>query len=317
MTSEAALRRLDPAIAPILEQIGHWLHADLEPLPLAEAMALARPDLPTLPPPDGTRDLTFGGPDGASLMLRLYGVQDGGPARPALLYLHGGGFVAGTVAMDDRRCARLAQESGHIIASLEYRLAPENPFPNAIEDACAAWAYLQSAATDLGIDPALSGVSGSSAGGHLATGLCLLASERGLPMPHYLILTNPALDPELTSASYHEFEGGPFLTKARMAWYWKQYAAGRAPSAAATWNPLRADVSTFPPSLVITAELDVLRDEGEAFAERLVDAGIPATTQRHAGMIHGFISVVADHAETQSAIETMATFMNAQTSASQ
>ena len=316
MTAQSAGRALDPAVEQILARVGPSLHADLERLPPEQALALARPVMPVAPPPADSRDLLIPGPEGSTLPLRLYGEADDAGARPALLYLHGGGFVAGTIGMDDRRCAQLARDTGCIVASLEYRLAPEFPFPAAIEDTCAAWAYLHDHTQALGIDAERCGVSGSSAGGHLATGLCLTARSRGLPEPRFLILTNPALDPGLSTPSYTEFAQGPFLTRARMAWYWKQYggatvgtAAGAGTGAESTWNPMKADLSAFPPSLVITAELDVLRDEGEAFARRLAAAGVDVVTDRRPGMIHGFISVLPDHAETQAAMQAMASFM--------
>lgn len=298
---------LDPEIQQILERTSSVYHTDLESLPEADALAIARPVMPAFPPAPGTEDRTIPASDGTPLRIRLYGTKPTG-ARPILLHLHGGGFVAGSIELDDARCSWLAKETDCVVASLDYRLAPENRFPTATEDAFIAWSYLQNNAASFGGDGQSMAVSGSSAGGHIAIGVSLLAYRRGGSRPKFQILTYPVIDPDLASQSYRDFADGPFLTHARMAWYWKQYTPADIADEA-MWNPMRTDAAEMPPTLVLTAEYDVLRDEGEAFAARLSDAGVPTRVHRHAGMIHGFIAVLPSHQETKAALHEAARFM--------
>lgn len=286
---------LEPAVAAVVDASRQMTDIDLDSLPLEEAMRIARPDFPSLPPPGGSEDRHIQGPDGTALRVRLYYPPERKPDSPLVLYLHGGGFVAGAIEMDDVRCARLAAQAACIVASLGYRLAPEHPFPAAIEDAHAAWQWLTASAADIGGDSRRSAIYGSSAGGHIAVGATLLARQRGTAMPALQLLVNPALDPSMASQSYVEFRDGPFMQRARMAWYWKQYAGAPGYKENPLWAPLAADLSGLPEAYVITAEYDVLRDEGEAYAERLRAAGVDAGAKRYGGMIHGFMTVLPDH----------------------
>jgi acetyl esterase len=194
-----------------------------------------------------------------------------------------------------------------VVASVDYRLAPEHPFPVPIEDSFAAWKWLTSRAGEIGVDPKRCAVSGSSAGGHLSIGVTLLARKRGVQMPIFHLLTYPVVDPSMDKKSYHDFVNGPFMTAARMAWYWKQYGTGGQHEE--LWNPLSASAAGLPPAHVITAEFDVLRDEGEAYADHLRAAGIFATVERYPGMIHGFISVVANHPTSGAALASSAAIL--------
>ncbi len=294
--------QLDPQVQAVLDAVGDMPLIDLAALPLAEAMRIARPVLPAPAPPQNSADRYLPLAGGGELRLRLYYPESAGSERPALLYLHGGGFVGGTVEMDDPRCARLAELAGCVVASLDYRLAPEYPFPTAIHDAHAAWQWLRQQAAGLGLDSQRFALCGSSAGGHIALGLTRLLLQRRERAPRYLLLVNPALDPQMACASYTAFKTGPFMTAARMAWYWQQYRGAADPGADELWSPLQADLRGFPPTHVMTAEYDVLRDEGELLVEQLQAAGVAATATRYAGMIHGFMTVLPGHTASLAAM---------------
>ncbi len=211
-------------------------------------------------------------------------------ARPVLVYFHGGGWVLGNIASHEGVCRALASASGAIVVDVDYRLAPEHPFPAAAEDAYAATSWVAANAAGFGGDPARIAVGGDSAGGNLAAVACLMAQERDGPRVNFQVLLYPITDCDLDTPSYRQFAEGYFLTRAEMAWYWDHYVADPRQRLNPQASPLRAaDFRGLPPALVITAEYDVLRDEGEAYARRLEAAGVPVTLRRYHGMIHGFI----------------------------
>jgi acetyl esterase len=177
-----------------------------------------------------------------------------------------------------------------VVASVDYRLAPEHRYPVAAEDSYAAFRWMLGHAASLGVDPRRIAVGGDSAGGNLATVVSLMARDRGTPLPIFQALVYPVTDSDLDTPSYRENATGYVLTREGMRWFFRHYLArgeqGREPYVA----PLRAPSLTgLPPALVQTAECDPLRDEGEAYAARLRDAGVPVTLTRYAGMFHGFL----------------------------
>jgi acetyl esterase len=285
---------LDAKLQAVVDAIGDMMRIDLDSLPLEEALRRARPNPASAPAPANSEDRTIPGFKGDDIRLRLYFPRTQPTKLPVLLHIHGGGFVAGSIGMDDARCSQIAKGADCIVASVEYRLAPEHAFPAGIEDSFAAWDWVTTHAKTFGGDSGKFAISGSSSGGHLAIGATLLARERGARMPCLQLLINPALDPSQSTASYREFSDGPFMTRARMAWFWKQYAGNGEPGGP-LWAPLTADATGLPPALVITAEYDVLRDEGEAYAALLRAAGVEATVERYPGMIHGFLTMVPSH----------------------
>jgi acetyl esterase len=305
MTETTSVVALDPAVKAALDSMGNFPYADLEQMTLEQAMQIARPRISPPPAPANTRDKMIGGYRDAETRVRLYFPEVPRTGLPILIYLHGGGFVGGTVEMDDARCQWFARNAECIVASVDYRLAPEHAFPIAIEDAFAAWKWVTANAAEFGGDAERCAISGSSAGGHIAVGVTLLARERRAPMPLLQLLTYPVIDPRRASDSYRHFGAGPFMTRARMAWYWKQYA-GNPGDHLHLWNPMSAAATGLPPIHVITAEYDVLRDEGEAYAAHLDAAGIEATVERHARMIHGFITIVPDHETSKTALKNSA-----------
>jgi acetyl esterase len=289
--------------------MGESPYLDLDALPIEKALALARMT-PASPPPLSPDDRWIDVAPGRNLRVRLYYPDAARTELPVLMHLHGGGFVGGSLEMDDRRCRRLARDADCIVVSLDYPLAPEHPFPIPIEAAFAAWQWILRSAREFGGDARRCAVSGSSAGGHLAVGVCLLARDRRVAPPLLQLLTYPVIDPALTSGSYRQFADGPFLTQARMRWYWKQYA-GTKQHRGQPWSPLTGSLAGLPPARVLTAEFDVLRDEGETYAARLRADGVKASVRRCAGMVHGFVSVVPDHRETSAALDDSAAALRA------
>jgi acetyl esterase len=206
-----------------------------------------------------------------------------------LLWFHGGGWVIGSLDTHDRICRALCRRAGALVCSVDYRLAPEHRFPAALEDAWAATRWVADQAVALGVDPARLAVGGDSSGGNLAAAVALQARRAGLPLT-LQALVYPVTDHRFDTASYDEFADGYGLTGEGMRWFWEQYLGPAGNGSAVEASPLRAaDLRDVAPALVLTAEADVLRDEGEAYAGRLLAAGVPVTLTRYAGMVHGFL----------------------------
>jgi acetyl esterase len=227
------------------------------------------------------------GPAGP-IPVRLYTPSGSGPF-PVLVFFHGGGWVIGDRETHDATCRALTNAAGCIVASVDYRLAPEHRFPAAVEDAYAATRWVADHARELGGDPTRLAVGGDSAGGNLAATVSLAARDRGGPPLVFQLLVYPVTDHAYDTPSYKENADGYFLTRDAMVWFWNHYLAreedGRNPLA----SPLRAsDLRRLPPAFVMTAEYDPLRDEGEIYATRLREAGVPVALTRYEGTIHGF-----------------------------
>jgi acetyl esterase len=234
-------------------------------------------------------DVQITGPAGP-LPLRIYTPPVQKPA-PALVFYHGGGWVIGDLESHDHVCRSLANGAQCVVAAVDYRLAPEAKFPAAVDDCFAATRWVADHSAELGIDPLRIAVGGDSAGGNLAAVVARLARDRGGPALMYQLLVYPVTDLRMSSASYVENADGPLLTKAAMAWFIDQYAHSDADRTDPLASPLLTpDLAGLPPALVLTAECDPLRDEGEAYGKRLMEAGVPAEVKRYAGMPHGFFS---------------------------
>jgi acetyl esterase len=222
--------------------------------------------------------------------LRLYR-PDAEARPPVIVYFHGGGWVIGDLDTHDNTCRRLARASGCAVVAVDYRRAPEHPFPAAAEDCYAAVAWVVDNATALEVDGTRLAVAGDSAGGNLAAVVSLMARDRGGPQIAFQLLIYPATERGSDTESMRTNAEGYFLTRAAMLWFWQHYAP---PSVEFSpyHSPLGAEsLAELPPALVITAEYDPLRDEGEAYALRLSDSGVPVTLRRYDGMIHGFVSM--------------------------
>jgi acetyl esterase len=224
--------------------------------------------------------------DAAGVPARLYRPEAASGA--AVLFMHGGGFALGSLDTHDGLCREIANDSGATVLSVDYRLAPEDPYPAALDDCDTAWYWLRLAAEELGLEYERVALAGDSAGGALAAGLALRLRDRREPPARLQALIYPCVEPALDSSSAMEFAEGYRLTRANMRWFWKAYLAGAEPGADAA-PALADDLSGLPPALIITASHDVLRDEGEAYGARLRDAGVPTELVRVDGTLHGFL----------------------------
>ncbi|KOX35114.1 esterase [Saccharothrix sp. NRRL B-16348] len=215
---------------------------------------------------------------------------------PVVLYVHGAGWVFGNAKTHDRLVRELAVGAGAAVVFPDYSLSPEARYPVALEEsyAVARWIVAEGAAR--GLDASRLAVAGDSVGGNMSAALTLLAKERGDVAFTQQVLFYPVTDASFDTASYHEFAEGYFLRRDAMQWFWDQYTTSEAQRAEITASPLRATVEQLtglPPALVITAEADVLRDEGEAYANKLREAGVPVTAVRYQGVIHDFVMLNA------------------------
>lgn len=264
----------------------------LNELPVAEArrttvMQAPRSRRPV--PVASVADRAIPGPAG-DLAIRVYTPEGLGPF-PLVVYFHGGGFVVGSLASGDPTCRALCHGASCVVVSVEYRLAPEHKFPAATDDCLAATRWVAAHAAELNADQGRLVIAGESSGGNLAAVTALRVRDEGGPALRGQLLIYPVTDYHTPpTPSYLANANGYLLTREMMMWFWEHYLsyAGEAnhPHAA----PLRApDLSGLPPALVITAEFDPLRDEGERYAERLQRAGVPAQLTRYDGMIHGFL----------------------------
>ena len=243
---------------------------------------------------------------GAEITVRLYAPAGAGP-HPALVFYHGGGWVIGDLDTHDGLCRTLSNAAGCIVASVDYRLAPETKYPAAAEDSYAALVWLAANAARLGIDPRRIAVGGDSAGGNLSTVVALMARDRKGPALAAQILIYPVTDHNLDTPSYHENATGYVLTRETMRWFWRHYLVREEQGQEPLASPLRAaSLAGLPPALVITAACDPLRDEGEAYAARLRDAGVPVTLTRYDGMFHGFIRMTRFLDKARAAVDEVA-----------
>lgn len=236
------------------------------------------------------RDLTVPGPDGP-LPARHYAPPDTGTPRPLVVFFHGGGFVAGDLDTHDEPCRLLCRHAGAHVLSVAYRLAPEFPFPAAVEDAYQTTQWALAHAEELGADPHRVAVAGDSAGANLATVSCLLARRRGARMPAAQVLIYPPTDAETSWKSRAAFAQGLLLTGADIEYFQGHYAPGDDPDDE-RHSPLRSpDLTGLPPTVLVTAAFDPLRDEGEAYAEALRAAGNRVVAWRAQGMVHAFLNL--------------------------
>jgi acetyl esterase len=285
---------LDPAFRALLDMPGMQFATPPPEVTPAMMRDLARQSMPPAEPPPihSVSNTSVPGPAGA-IPVRLY--RPNATARlPLIVYFHGGGFVLCDLDSHDALCRSIANATGFAVASVAYRLAPETRFPEPLEDCYAALVALVARADEWGFDPARVAVCGDSAGGNLAAAVALLARDRKGPRLRHQGLVYPVTDAACDTDSMRELATGYMLSRESMQGFWNCYLARPADAADGRASVLRVrDLSGLPPATVVTAELDPLRDEGEAYADRLRDAGVPVVGRRYLGMIHGFVSMPA------------------------
>ncbi|MCX4760243.1 alpha/beta hydrolase [Streptomyces sp. NBC_01275] len=236
-----------------------------------------------------------GGPTG-SVRVRVVRPAGVGGALPVILYIHGAGWVFGDAHTHDRLVRELAVGAGAAVVFPEYDLSPEARYPVAIEQNYAVARWIVTEGAQHSLDASRLAVAGDSVGGNMTAALTLMAKERGdVPLVQQ-VLFYPVTDASFDTGSYRQFATGYFLRRDGMQWFWDQYTTDEAERAQITASPLRATVEQLtglPPALVITGEADVLRDEGEAYANKLRAAGVPVTAVRYQGIIHDFVMLNA------------------------
>jgi acetyl esterase/lipase len=291
------------------------VHPVLEPAAAAFAKATTHPPyLFDLPPAEGRKAvdeaqageiakpaadeewITVSGGPTASVRARIVKPTGAEGTLPVIVYIHGAGWVFGNAHTHDRLVRELALRAGAAVVFPEYDLSPEVRYPVAIEQnfAVAQWVVEQGASK--GLDGSRIAVAGDSVGGNMTAALTLMAKQRGGIPLRQQVLFYPVTDAAFDTPSYHQFAEGYFLRRDGMQWFWDQYTTDEAERAEITACPLRAttkQLTGLPPALVITAEADVLRDEGEAYANKLREAGVPVTAVRFQGIIHDFVMLNA------------------------
>jgi acetyl esterase len=278
------------------------LPAPLHTLGLAGVRAFAAPQ----PPSRATSvaavlDHRAGSP-AAAVRVREYRPVSSG-ALPAVLYVHGGGYTVGTLDGVDEVCRRIAVQAACSVFSVEYRLAPEHAYPAALDDVRAAHAWLLDQATSLGVDPRRVAVAGDSAGGGLVASLCLDLRKRGCAQPVLQLLVYPAVDDAFTRPSWRDFTDAPLLGAEDAKWFWRQYVGEAALAPDELAAPMRAaSLAGLAPAHVMTAEVDPLRDDAEAYADRLAAEGVPVTRARYTGVFHGFFTEVETFTTARQAV---------------
>jgi acetyl esterase len=267
----------------------------LTPAAAREALAICQ-RVPVELPPTSVEDTTFPvGPTG-SVRIRIVRPAGATGELPAVMFFHGGGWMLGDVETHDRLIRDLAHGSQAAVVFVDYDRAPEAKFPIANEQAYAATKYVAEHGGKLGLDPRRIAVAGDSAGGNMAIAVSLLAKERGGPRLAFQLLYYPLTDQSMSQESYATFAEGFWLTTEAMHWFWDAYLPDKAARRQITVSPLNAtpdQLRGLPPTLLIVSENDVLRDEGEAFARKLMHAGVSVASTRYNATIHDFVMINA------------------------
>ncbi|MDA0264720.1 MAG: alpha/beta hydrolase [Chloroflexi bacterium] len=284
---------LDPQVIKVMESVAALGLPAAHTVSPAEARINAA-KRPRAPGPEVAKvmDRTIPGPDG-DVPVRIYTPEGDGPF-PILAWFHGGGWVVGDLESADGSARSLCVGGRCVVVSVDYRLAPDTKFPGPAEDCWAATTWAVENAAGINGDPTRLAVGGDSAGGNLAAAMCLMAADRGGPKIAAQILVYPVTDVDFNTGSYSQNAEGYSLTKTTMQYYWECYIDVAKDASNPYAAPMQAkSLAGQPPALVITAEFDPLRDEGEAYAKRLQEAGVATTSTRYDGVIHGFFSMGA------------------------
>jgi acetyl esterase len=283
--------------------------------PLEETGAVvARANMKTLPrlpgdPVHQVSDRSIAGP-GGDIPIRVY--RPGTGTRPVIVFFHGGGWAIGDLDSHDALCRSLANATGAVVVAVDYRLAPEHRFPAAADDSLAATTWVAEHAAELDVDASRLAVMGDSAGGNLAAVVSLMARDHGGPSIAFQLGVYPVTSADLDRQSYHDNGTGYFLTTAGMRYFWDEYVPEESDRSNPYAAPLAAaDLSGLPPSHIITAEHDPLRDEGEAYANRLRESGVSSTNTRYGGLFHGFLNMASILPSAAQALSDVASVLRA------
>ncbi len=304
---------VNPDFQAILDRVNALPPTDFSrpPAELAAEMRAAPVNIPPLPNPVSVEVRKVKGGDGHLIPIRIYRPKTEQP-HPVLISMHGGGWVRGSLDGDEFRSHFIAHEAGCAVVSVDYRLAPDHRYPAALEDCYDVTEWVADQAQVLGFDAARMGVMGDSAGGNLAAAVALKARDEGGPALSCQVLLYPICDHDFDRPSYIENAQGKLLTRELMQWFWDQYADD-ADRDQQYLSPLRAkDLSGLPPALIITAQYDPLRDEGELYAQKLLEAGNTVEALRMDGLIHPFQTLAVLHADSIAAMQLMSRFASRQ-----
>jgi acetyl esterase/lipase len=290
---------------PYLFQLGPA--AGREKLDQLQSTEIAKPDVDIV-------DMTVpGGPSG-QVPIHIVRPKNTAATLPAIVYLHGAGWVFGDALTHDRLIRELAVRANAAVVFVEYSRAPEAKYPTAIEESYAVAQWVPTHGAEHGLDGLRMAIAGDSVGGNMAIAVTMLAKQRGAPRITEQVLFYPVTDANFDTDSYRRFGEGYYLGREAMMWYWEQYIADPDQRAEPTASPLRASVDQLrglPPALIITGEADVLRDEGEAYAAKLRQAGVPVVEVRYQGTIHDFVmlNALADTNAARAAIAQASAFL--------
>jgi acetyl esterase len=254
-----------------------------------------------------SEDCTINGGPTGEISLRIIRPRGFPDPLPVVLYFHGGGWVMGDRETHDRLVREIATGAQATVVFVDYARSPEARYPVAIEQAYSATKWVAENGATIKVDPSRLALAGDSVGGNIVAAVTLLAKARRGPRIAFQLLFYPVTDADFTTASYGQFAEGPWLTRKAMEWFWDSYAPDAAVRQEPTASPLRASLEQLqglPPALIITDECDVLRDEGEAYAHRLLEAGVSVTAARYLGAIHDFVLLnpIAQSLPTRAAI---------------
>jgi acetyl esterase len=301
---------LDPEIQRFLEDVKAQGAPPIDTLPPKEARALldAVQSKPVSKLPSDIEDKMIPGGATGPVSVRIVRPQGVKEPLPAILYLHGGGWILGNKDTYDRLIREIANGARAAVVFVNYTPSPEAHYPVPVEQAYTVGRFLAEHGASLNIDPSCLAIASDSAGGSLAAAVSLLGVERGVPRFKYQVMFYPVTDANFDNGSYLEFADGPWLTRSMMKWFFDAYAPDAADRAKPTVSPLRASreqLAGLAPALIITDENDVLRDEGEAYAHKLMEAGVRVKAVRCLGTIHDFVmlNALGNTTETRNAID--------------
>ncbi len=295
---------VDPNIQTMLDAMAQASPGDLADMSVEEArsmigmLALVDGDPE---PVTQVNDRTIPGP-GGDIAVRVYRADPGSHPQPILVWYHGGGWVIGDLTSADPTARKLANRTGSIVVSVDYRLAPEHPFPAGVDDCWAVLQWVAAHGTELGGDPTRLAVGGDSAGGNLSAVVAVMARDAGIELRHQLLIY-PASDLTMSSPSISANGEGYLLTKNAMKWFGDHYLQGQDPHDPRVSPKYTRDLAGVAPATVYTAEFDPLRDEGNAYAAQLTDAGVDTELVCWPGMIHGFFALATITPVTNQAID--------------